>query len=253
MFVSAIFFLASSSAFLWASASSFLIRSACRMNFKIWLLQSKREKKPAFLFILSLSKGFLKFLNEITAAVRYAAYLKIWISSNQCVTTLFFICILACCWRLTKLLESLITWESDQTVKRDLYFVLIHTRSKRDSFMRTSRLACRSLSCSARILCCSARSARRFSWKHKSRYLMVLQCLLTEKYHYIFWVHSVINNWDAISQFSPWELWVPLLPSSCTQSEHRSVTAALQDLCFDVSFGYPVRQERHEAAFINMY
>lgn len=185
--------------------------------------------------------------------MKYAAYLKIWISSNQCVTTLFFICILACCWRLTKLLESLITWESDQTVKRDLYFVLIHTRSKRDSFMRTSRLACRSLSCSARILCCSARSARRFSWKHKSTYLMVLQCLLTEKYHYIFWVHSVINNWDAISQFSPWELWVPLLPSSCTQSEHRSVTAALQDLCFDVSFGYPVRQERHEAAFINMY
>ena len=36
-------------------------------------------------------------------------------------------------------------------------------------WLRTSRLACRSLSRSLRILCCSALSARRFSWKHKSK------------------------------------------------------------------------------------
>lgn len=52
-----------------------------------------------------------------------------------------------------------------------------------------------------------------------------------------------------ISQFVLWARWALLPPSSGTQSEHRSGTAAQSGLCFGVSSGCPVTM-RHRAVFM---
>lgn len=55
-----------------------------------------------------------------------------------------------------------------------------------------------------------------------------------------------------ISQFFLWVQWAPLLPSSCTQSGHRSGTAARSGLCFGVSSGCPVTV-RHTEHFTMLF
>lgn len=108
---------------------------------------------------------------------------------------------------------------------------LIIFRRKAGVKARTSRLAWRSLSFSARTRCCSALSARRFSCETsqdpgKQRRRFGEPLLL-----YLAAIHS---------QSCPSGRWAPPPPSSCTRSEHRLGPAARSDPCSDVSSGCPV-------------
>lgn len=61
----------------------------------------------------------------------------------------------------------------------------------------TSRLACRSLSLSARILCCSALSARRFSWNpntHRDQ---------SRRQNTCFWFWTHISSFGKSAWFNP--------------------------------------------------
>lgn len=101
MLVNAIFFLASSSAFLWASAFSFLCRSACRIHFQTsqnnhqthlrlklrvtW--NSKKSSVTAFSKVRSSYLGDLGYAKQVSTVGRIKGMALLWCfnRSRSCV------------------------------------------------------------------------------------------------------------------------------------------------------------------------